>query len=555
MKTQKRCRNYHPFIDQYIDGIYSGEIASDKDIKAAMALIETKLNDDDVFIDAPKIEKAKELIERYFEMTMFDWELFVLGLIHCYHKSTDTVVFREFLILMGRGNGKNGFISGIAWYMSTHYHGVKGYNIDIIANSEDQAKTSFDDIYEVLENYWNKLEKFFYKSKLLIQNLRTRSYIKFNTSNARTKDGKRSACLIFDELHEYQTEDSIKVFSSGFGKRKHSRKFKITSHGYVRDGVLDMDLRLAEDILNGTITDLDICPLLYRIDSEDEALNPDCWHKANPSLKYLPELRKELESELKEMKYKPGVMQDFYTKRMGWPVVDREIAVTKWENLMAASREVPNMDGKPCIIGIDYAMMSDMASVGFWFRVGEQRYWIQHSWICKSSKDWELIRAPLKEWHEKGDLTIIDETQIDPKLLTDWIEQQVKEHRYDVLKVAIDNARLALMRESLEMIGFTTDVKSIWVVRPLGIVSVAPVIDYLFDRHLIAWGDTPLMRWATNNTKKKPTGDVGNYKYDKIEKRSRKTDPFMAMAHAVVCDGELEAAQPVDTPDLPCFTF
>jgi hypothetical protein len=58
MKTPKRCKDYHPFIDQYIDGIYSGEIASDKDIKAAMSLIESKLNDDDVFIDAQKIEKA-----------------------------------------------------------------------------------------------------------------------------------------------------------------------------------------------------------------------------------------------------------------------------------------------------------------------------------------------------------------------------------------------------------------------------------------------------------------------------------------------------------------
>lgn len=555
MKNLKRCSDYHPYIDQYIDGIYSGEIKSNKDIKAAIALIESRLSNPDVFIDGPKIEKAKELIERYFEMGLFDWELFVLGLIHCFNMSNDTVVFREFLILMGRGNGKNGFISGIAWYLSTHYHGIHGYNIDIIANSEDQAKTSFDDIYDVLEKWWDKLQKFFYKSKLLIQNLRTKSYIKFNTSNAKTKDGKRSACLIFDEEHEYETEDQIKVFSSGFGKRKHSRKFKITSQGYVRDGVLDMDLRLAEDILNGTIKDLDICPLLYRIESEEEATDPEAWHKANPSLKYLPELRKELESELKEMKYKPGVMQDFYTKRMGWPVVDREIAVTKWENLVAASRAIPDLDGMACVLGIDYAMMSDMASVGFWFRVGDERYWIQHSWICRSSKDWEIIRAPLREWHEKGDLTIIDETQIDPKLLTDWIDAQIKEHRYNVLKVCIDNARLALMREALELIGFTSDAKNIWVVRPLGIVSVAPVIDYLFDKQLIAWGETPLMRWATNNTKKKPTGDVGNYKYDKIEKRSRKTDPFMAMVHAVVCDGELESAQQVDTPDLPCFTF
>jgi len=42
--------------------------------------------------------------------------------------------------MMGRGNGKNGFISPVAWYLTTHYHGVKGYNIDIIANAEDQAK-------------------------------------------------------------------------------------------------------------------------------------------------------------------------------------------------------------------------------------------------------------------------------------------------------------------------------------------------------------------------------------------------------------------------------
>lgn len=81
-------------------------------------------------------------IERCFGISLFDWELFVLALVHCYY-SDDTLVFTEFLIMMGRGNGKNGFISGLAWYLTTHYHGVAGYNIDIIANSEEQAKTSF----------------------------------------------------------------------------------------------------------------------------------------------------------------------------------------------------------------------------------------------------------------------------------------------------------------------------------------------------------------------------------------------------------------------------
>ena len=549
----KRCKNHHPYIDQYMDNVNSGKIVASKDIKKAMAYIDRKLSDPDVFIDTDKIDKAVELIERYFEMKMFDWELFVIALVHCYYKSTDTVVFREFLMVMGRGNGKNGFISGLAWYLTTHYHGIKGYNVDIIANSEDQAKTSFDDIYEVLEKHWKKLKNFFYKSKLVIKNLKTGSYIKFNTSNARTKDGKRSACLIFDEEHEYETEDQIKVFSSGFGKRKHSRKFKITSHGYVRDGVLDVDLRLAADILNGVITDLDICPLIYRVDRKEEVLDPKCWPKANPSYNYLPELRKEIDAAFKEMKYKASVEQDFYTKRMNWPIENKEIAVTSWENLERASREVPDLTGRECIAGIDYAMLSDMASVGLWFRDGDQRYWIQHSWICRSSKDWNVIRAPLQDWHDKGDLTIVEENQIDPQLIVNWLKE--KSEIYKIKKVSLDNARLALMREALYDIGFSTEEKNIWIVRPLGIVSVVPVLDYLFDMGKIAFGEVPLMRWATFNTKKKPTGDVGNYKYEKIEPKSRKTDPFMAMVAAAVRDEDLESGQIVDTPQLPCFTF
>lgn len=549
--TKCKC----PFIYGYIESVKTGTVLVGQDIKKAAALVEKKLAEPDVRIETSMTAKAVELIERYFDFKLLDWELFVLGLVHCYYDSTDTVVFREFLILMGRGNGKNGFISALVWYLTTHYHGVKGYNVDIIANSEEQAKTSFDDVYEVLENHWPKLKHFFYKSKQIIKNLKTNSYIRFNTSNSKTSDGKRSACLVFDELHEYENDKNIKVFSSGFGKRKHSRKFKITSHGYVREGVLDEELRLAKDILNGIITELDVLPLLYWIEKEEEALDPAMWYKANPSLKYLPVLQQEMNSAFVEMKYKPGVKQDFYTKRLGWPMVDKETAVTSWENLEKASDPVPVsfLKGQSCVCGIDYAMLSDMASVGLWFRVGDQRYWIQHTWISRQSKDWDFIRAPLEEWEAQGALTVVKDVQIDPTLLTDWIKEQ--QTIYNIVEVSLDGARLALMREALADIGFSKEDKNIWIVRPLGIVSVTPVFDYLFDKHLIAFGDLPLVRWAINNTKKTPTRNVGNYIYEKIEPKSRKTDPFMAMVHAGIRDEQLLEFDPGDAGDLPCFVF
>ncbi|NLX87693.1 MAG: terminase large subunit, partial [Clostridiales bacterium] len=70
-----RLKNYHPYIDRYMDDCRSGKNIVGKDILAAMDYVEGKLNDPDVFIDTEKIDKAVELMERYFEISLFDWEL------------------------------------------------------------------------------------------------------------------------------------------------------------------------------------------------------------------------------------------------------------------------------------------------------------------------------------------------------------------------------------------------------------------------------------------------------------------------------------------------
>lgn len=554
MVRMMKCK----YIDGYIQEIRSGKIHASKELKQAMDYIEKKLDDSDVFIDVEKIEKAVELIERYFDIKLLNWELFILSLVHCYYKSDDTVVFSEFLIVMGRGNGKNGFISGLAWYLTTKYHGVQGYNVDIIANSEEQAKTSFDDIYNVLTDTWAKSKKFFYKTKEVIKSLKTKSYIKFNTSNAKTKDGKRSACLIFDEIHEYETSDTIKVFRSGFGKRKHSRIFNITTNGYVREGVLDEKLRIAHDVLNGIIPQSRLCPLIYKLDSDEEADNPELWVKANPSLPYMPLLKLEMEQEYIDKQYDKDVELDFFTKRMNLPRSDREIAVTDWKNIEATNKELPDLSGWSCVVGIDYAALSDWASVNLHFRSGELRYDINHSWICAQSKTLDMIKAPWRVWAEEGKVTVVDDVEISPELLTAYIDENMS--KYNVLKVALDNHRFALVSRALEKIGFTRELGNVYIVRPSDIMRVQPVIDSCFNRQYFFWGDYAPLRWATNNTKlvragKKNGTDTGNFYYAKIEAKSRKTDPFMALAASMTVEEELGDGGSNITPEFTVYTY
>ena len=555
-----KCRekNYHPYIDSYIDGCRRGEIVVNNDILLAHDLIEEKLNHPDVFIDHEKIVKAVELTERYFEIKLFDWELFIFALIHCYYKSSDTVVFDEILIEMGRGNGKNGFISPVAWYLTTHYHGIKGYNVDIIANSQDQSETSFNDIYEVLEKNWKKLKRFFHKTKVIITNLITKSYIKYNTSNARTKDGKRSACLIFDEIHEYENYDMISVFTSGFGKRKHSRIFYITTNGHIRDGVLDDKLKLAKDVLNGIIKDLGFLPLLYHIESEEEALDPKMWHKANPSLKYLPELLKIMKAEFIKMKYTPSIERDFYTKRMNWPKSNAEIAVTDWSNIEATNKPIPEVKGRMAVVGIDYVKVTDFASVNIHFKDGNMRIDINHSWLCLKSKDIPRLKIPWKQWAEDEHITLVDDVEISPDLIAQFIAEMAL--LYNIEKLALDNYRYALLADALKKVGFDAkERKNVYLVRPSDIMKVVPVIDSCFVNHYFIWGDCPPLRWATNNTKlvvsgKKQGTDTGNYYYAKIEGKSRKTDPFMALVHSMCIEDALGTGQS-EYNDLPVITI
>lgn len=542
------------YIQDYIQSIRSGEIPASREMHQACDYIEGKLNNPDVFVDTEKTEKSVELIERYFRMKLFPWEKFVLALIHCYYKSSDTLVFTEYLIMMGRGNGKNGFISGVAWYLTTMYHGVSGYNVDIIANSEDQAKTSFEDIYQMLEDTWAKSKKFFYKSKEEIVSLRTRSYIKFNTSNARTKDGKRSACLIFDEIHEYQNSDTIKVFRSGFGKRKHSRTFYITTNGYVRDGVLDDRLRIAHDVLNGEIKNSRLCPLIYKLDDEKEADNKELWVKANPSLPYLPTLQLEIEQNFIDKDYDPTVASDLYTKRFNLPKGNAEIAVTDYSKVKATSRELPKLDGWACTVGMDYAELSDWAAVNLHFRRGPQRYDINHAWLCTQSKTLQRVKAPWREWAERGLVTVVDDVSIHPDLLADYI--RLAGQRYNVKMLAMDNYRWTLVSESLRKIGFDAQDKSrVKLVRPSDIMQVEPVIQECFDRDLFTWGDNPCLRWAVNNTKRVRSSrslgvDTGNFIYAKIDAKSRKTDPWMALVASMVIEPVLGGGAAAEIPPV-----
>lgn len=525
--------NYNKYIKEYLDIIDDEVFPMCKEQKLLSKFIKNIFDNEKLIIDEEKVEKYFSY-QKYFPFNLFPWEKFLFVLHNCVFKENGLPRFADLFILVGRGSGKNAYLAYEDFCLITPTHGIKNYDIDISANSEDQAKTTFNDIYNILEDpkYTKKMKRNFYWNKEEIINLKTKSKIKFRTNNPKGKDGLRSGKVDFDEIHAYQNWANINVFTTGLGKKDNPRRTYITTNGDVRDGPLDNLLEKAIMILKGEVEDNGFLPFICKLDEEKEVDNPDNWAKANPSLPYRPSLMEQMKKEYADYKINPYVNNAFMTKRMNIPKGSKDIEVTSWENILSTNKDIPNLEGASCTIGIDYTKVNDMMSVGLLFLKGGIYYWVSHSWFCTNSRDKDRIKAPLEEWSEQGLLTIVDDIEINPDMATEWIQEQLI--KYNFVKLGVDNFRLALLSKSMKNIGIdATNKEQVKIIRPSDIMKIVPVIDSLFNNHQIVWGDNPLMRWFTNNTKLTDK-NLGNYVYDKIEPKSRKTDGFMAFVHAMI---------------------
>ncbi len=145
---------YQKDIDEWIYLIHGNHIEHCKDVELSLDNnVIPALNRPDVYIDADRIEKGLRL-EKYFPFKLLPWERYQFAVIsgmflRCPGAPYDDIYFHTIYDILGRGAGKNGFIDFLAFYFISPYHGVHGYNIDLIANGEEQAGTSIKDIMNI----------------------------------------------------------------------------------------------------------------------------------------------------------------------------------------------------------------------------------------------------------------------------------------------------------------------------------------------------------------------------------------------------------------------
>lgn len=544
-------------VEQYLRIVEHGEHRVCRDQAALAAYVRRVFAAEELTVNETQLQKYLGLAKYFPFERLMPWEEFLIALGDCTYRPDGRLRWRTVFGLLGRGAGKDGLIAFDAFCSVSPYNPVKNYDVDICANNEDQAMRPLLDICEALEGQTSrkareKLDRHYYHTKEVVQGTRNRGRVRGHTGVAKGKDGLRSGKIVFNEVHEYPNYDKIKVFTSGLGKKANPARWILTSNGYIDDGPLDDYIARSQRILFEGEDDRGFLPFLCRLDSADEIHDEANWYKANPSLAYFPHLLDEIRDEYNEWLEHPEENGDLLTKRMGLRAGFKEISVTDYEKVLETRKPVVEVRGWSCTAGLDYAELSDWASVDFHFKRGNDRFDLSHSWLCLQSKTLSRIQAPWQDWAKRGLVTPVNDVSIAPELISTYIREQGR--LYNITMLGMDGYRWALMAEALIAAGWdAADRSRVKLVRPSDIMQVEPLIQQCFDRGYLHWGDCPPLRWATNNTKRVKSAkrygvDTGNYIYAKIEAKSRKTDPFMAFVAAMCCEATLGVGAPARKP-------
>lgn len=507
-------------------------------------IVKPTIQRNDVFFDEKTYQNCLKYCEKHY-YPLFSWQKFVYAFAFMY--KDDMPIFPKFFIMMGRGNGKDGFIVPMVNFFQTPLYGVKNYHVEIVANSEDQSKDTFKVAYEAMDKPVMKGK--FKVTKELIVNETTCSELKYNTSNATTKDGKKTGCLVLNEIHAYENYDQINVFESSLGKIRHPREFIITTNGYVREGPLDELLVMMKEILETGENPLGYFPFICRIDDLKEVDDHNAWHKANPSMEYMPILENQILKEYIEMQKLTSKRPEFITKRMNLPDRNDEQTVASWDNILRCCysditrkipRPVPDTQGKMAILAIDYADVRDFVSAGVLTEENGEYIWKQHTWICSQSPFLKSIKFPIMQklgQEEYQDYEIVDGPTIPPELPVKWCIERMSE--YIVMAIVMDTYRYTMLKMIFESYGLKEYSKQqpygqIRLIRKIGSVCgiIAPDIERLYAEGSVIYGPSAIMRWYTNNTEVM-TDKYGNKQFGKIEPKLRKNDGFMAFVAAM----------------------
>lgn len=397
--------------------------------------------------DERKSLRCIHFIEKYCRQSKGIWngkplklelfqKAFLQALFGFVDKDTGLRKYKKAVLFVARKNGKSVLDSGIALYMLTK-DGEGGAEIYSVATKKEQAKI-----------VWEESKKMVKKSPALAKRIRcliggiyyddNDSSFRALSSDSNSLDGLNAHLVIADEVHAWKDKNLLDVTYDSMGARTQPIYLETSTMGTVRENVFDIEYDYDSQVIDGTIEDETLLPVIYELDNENEWTDEECWFKANPSLGRIKSI-KNLREKVQRAKNNPIELVNLLCKDFNV----RQNSLNSWLTFDDLNNEKVYKEWKDsyCIGGCDLSSTTDLTSATILGVVkGEirvkQMYWIPTNLLEKKVIE---DKIPYDKWLEAGLVRLSGTSKIDYHDVTLWFLEQVQEFDLRPLWVGYDS--------------------------------------------------------------------------------------------------------------------
>ena len=453
--------------------------------------------------DLDKGQKPIRFIEKFLKQSKGKWngkplklELFQKAMIEAAFGFVDENgkrKYRKVIFFVARKNGKSVLDSAIATYMLTADK-EGGAEIYSVATKKEQSKI-----------VWEESKRMIRKSPELAKRIRCLvggiyfdqkdSYFRALASDSNSLDGLNSHLVIADEVHAWKDKNLLDVMYDSMSAREQPMLLETSTMGTVRQNVFDIEYDYAAQVIDGTIEDETLLPIIYELDDEKEWTNEEAWYKSNPALGVIKSI-KDIRDKVERAKNNPIELVNLLCKDFNI----RQNSVNAWLSFEELNNEEKYAEWKDCycIGGVDLSSTTDLTCATLLgvvkgkIRV-KQMYWIPTNFLEKKITE---DKIPYDKWIKLGLMRLSGDSKIDYHDVTKWYLEEVEKNDLRPLWVGYDSWNAQFWCDDMKEQGF-----DMVEVRQGYKTESAPLKQMkadLIDKK-INYDNNPILKWNLSN--------------------------------------------------------
>lgn len=481
--------------------------------------------------DLVKANRPIIFIEKYLKQSKGKWngkplklqlwqKAFIQALFGFVDKDTGLRKYKKAILFVARKNGKSVLAAAIATYMLTKDN-EGGAEIYSVATKRDQAKI-----------VWEEAKKMIRKSPALNKRCRcliggiyfdsTESSFRALASDSNSLDGLNSHFVVGDEVHAWRDKNLLDVMYDSMSAREQPLMLETSTMGTVRQNVFDIEYDYCSQVIDGTVEDETLLPIIYELDNENEWLEEMSWYKANPALNVIKSL-KDLRDKVQRAKDNPIELVNLLCKDFNV----RQNSINTWLTFEDLNNEEIYQEWKDCycIGGCDLSSTTDLTCATLLGVVKnkvrvKQMYWIPSNLLEKKTIE---DKIPYDIWLKNGWLRLSGDSKIDYHDITSWFIEQVDKYDLRPLWIGYDSWNATFWKDEMqngsEYNPYNFDMVEVRQGYKTESAPLKQMKADLMDKK-INYNNNPILKWNLSNVVVK-TDDNENIMLSKEKARQR----------------------------------